>query len=148
MSQLEQLQDLIKQAKQQNWPGSTLSFSQGVFSSNIMFASVTLGATMDEMPNRILQNDPLRVRFYIEQKASGEISVEPTMIIGRLKPESAMYAMSSEKVRTRKVTGSAEKVAQSIGKMLDKLRVRIEQLDNEDRFLDGLSYSISEKVCK
>ncbi len=143
----EELKDKITQAKQDNWQGCTLNFSRGVLSSNIMFASVTLGANHDEMPNRIVDNDPLRVKFYIEQVDAGVFLVEPTLVVGRLKPESKFYAMSSEKVRTRKVTGDADKVSKSIGKMLDKVRQRVEQLDREDKFLP-LPYSIPAKVYK
>lgn len=143
----EQLKEKILAAKADNWQGGTLNFQDGILMKNVVVGHVFLGASLDEMPSRIAANDPLRVSFFIESKGDGLYTVEPSMSIGRLKPENPMYAMDSVKVRTRKFTGDDDKVAKNIGNMLDKLRKRIEELDNQDRFLP-LPYSIPAKVYK
>lgn len=137
----------VKQAKVENFPGATLSFQKGALSTNFMTVHAWLGATKEEMPNGIVQNDPLRVNFFIESLGNGQFRVEPTLSVGRLKPTNKFYAMDSEKIRTRKFTGDEDRVAANIGKMLAKVRQRVAELDAEDRFLDGLAYSIADKIA-
>jgi hypothetical protein len=142
----EQIKTKLDAAHRTIMPHSTIGFHPGALSSNVMFVHVLLGKGLDEMPNRIIQNDPLRVRFMITHTGDNVFEVEPTMSVGSLKPTEQYYAMSSEKIRTRKFTGDAAKVVATLTKYMTAVRDKVAQLDTEDKFLPGLSYKVSSKI--
>lgn len=125
-------------------PNSHIAFASGALSNNVMFVNVLLGKDIAEMPNRIMQNDPLRVRFMIT-KTDELYEVEPTMSISSLKPTEQFYAMSSEKIRTRKFKGDDAKVVATLTKYMTAVRDKVAQLDAEDKFLE-LPYAVSSKI--
>lgn len=126
-------------------PHSHIAFAPGALSNNVMFVNCLLGKDINEMPNRIMQNDPLRVRFMITSRGDDAYEVEPTMSISNLKPLEKFYAMSSEKIRTRKFKGDSAKVVATLSKYMQAVHDKVAQLDADDRFL-ALPYEVSTKV--
>jgi hypothetical protein len=141
----EELKTQLSTSHNNIMPHSHIAFAPGALSSNVMFVNCLLGKDLSEMPNRIIQNDPLRVRFMITHTGDNVFEVEPTMVVGSLKPTEKYYAMSSEKIRTRKFTGDAAKVVATLTKYMTAVRDKVAQLDAEDKFL-GLPYKVSSKI--
>ena len=137
----------IRQAHAKIFPNSAFQVTESCLGSDTMFIRAYLGNNMNEMPNRILENDPLGVVFIISEK-DFMIECEPRMVISGLKPTRQYYAMDSEKIRTRKFRGDEKKVVDNITKMLIKVRDKVVELDANDRFLPGLTYNISDKVTQ
>jgi hypothetical protein len=126
-------------------PNSSIFFGSGQLSNNVMFVNVLLGKGVEEMPNRIMQNDPLRVRFIVTKTGDDAYEVEPTASISNLKPTERFFAMGSEKIRTRKFKGDSAKVVKQLTKYMQAVHDKVAELDSEDKFLP-LPYDVKSKI--
>lgn len=134
----------LKQSHTSLFPNSSMIISKAPLSDNVYFMRCFLGADLDDMPNRIVDNDPLTCRFMITDH-DGMYEVESNIVIGRLKPAQKFYVMSSEKIRTRKFSGDEDKVVAKITGLLTTMKNEIATLVAEDKFLP-LPYDVKSKL--
>ena len=98
----EQFIEQVKRVFIKHFPDSYINFRKLVLGGG-MSVTIALGKDKTEWTNGIFNNDPMCNHFFIHDNENGGYSLEASLSIGSLNPKEKYYAMSSEKVRTRKI---------------------------------------------
>jgi hypothetical protein len=112
------------------------SVRPGALGGDSVFLNFVLGKDKTEWTNGISNNDPVHFSAYVTQTDKDKYVVEFVRAsIGGLKPTEKFYAQSSIKIRTRKTTGSAEKVMVAVDRAVAKIAETVLEQDLAGNFL-------------
>lgn len=125
-------------------PDCGCSVSKGALGKDTFFITFYLAGNNSEFPNGISQNDLFRIGFYIrpdsrdanldiDAKLPETLTMEVTDNSILTKPDNKYMAYGSERVPLRKVSGTPEKLVQTITKYAQKVKDILNKLVAEDR---------------
>jgi hypothetical protein len=143
---MQQLIEQLKAVHRDVFPTGLMLARTGVLSGDTVYVSVYLGGDASEMINGILQNDPLSVRFEIDQLGDGQYDVQPSASITGLHPDSPYMVYSSQRIRTRKFTGDSKRVVQGFRKLLTDVHNALTIINREGKMKSELPYTLESKL--
>lgn len=132
------------------FPDSYISISKPAISKDGLNVSIALGKDKSEFQNGIIQNDPIHTHFFIHEN-EGEYSLEAKISISSLKPDNSYMAMSSQKIRTRKLKFTNEqknlaKAAKKLDEYFYKIKDALTENADKENFLPHVQAFVESKL--
>lgn len=146
----EQFIEQVKQVFHKHFTDSFINFRKLALGGG-MSVTIALGKDKTEWTNGIFNNDPMCNHIFIHEDKNGGFTLEASLSIGSLVPKEKYYAMSSEKVRTRKLSFTNDEVGlkKAVAKFDQWFKALYDVVvknNNEDQFLPTIKEVVKRKV--
>lgn len=140
----DELKTQIESAYHSVFPNSMCLVNKGALGKDTFFITFYLAGDKSEFPNGIAMNDAFNIDFYvtpnnrdveldIDQKLPETLTIEVGHNSILTTPDSPYMAYGSERVPLRKVSGTPEKIVQTITKYAQKTKDVLNKVVTEDR---------------
>lgn len=141
-SNFEELKNQIIDAYHSVLPNCGCTVEKGALGKDTFFVTFYLAKDNSEFPNKIAQNDLFNISFFItpdtrdinlDEQLPETFNLEVNGNTILTKPDNQYMAYGSVRVPLRKVSGSPDKIVQTITKYAQKTKEVLEKLVNDDK---------------